>query len=219
MDLGAVAHLAAIKGRVPFINFFDGFRTSHEIQKIEVVDYEDLGKLLDWEAVEAFRHRALNPDHPVIRGTSQNPDIYFQTREAVNPYYEAIPDLVEKTMNELSAITGREHHLFDYHGAKDADRVIIAMGSICEAAVEVVDYLNAAGEKVGVMTVHLYRPFSLKHFFQQLPKTVKKIAVLDRTKEPGALGEPLYLDVRNALLRSEERRVGKECRSRWSPYH
>ena len=199
MDLGAVAHLAAIKGRVPFINFFDGFRTSHEIQKIEVVDYEDLGKLLDWEAVEAFRHRALNPDHPVIRGTSQNPDIYFQTREAVNSYYEAIPDLVEKTMKELSTITGREHHLFDYHGAKDADRVIIAMGSVCEAAAEVADYLNNAGEKVGVMTVHLYRPFSLKHFFRQLPKTVKKIAVLDRTKEPGALGEPLYLDVRNAF--------------------
>lgn len=207
MDLGAVAHLAAIKGRVPFINFFDGFRTSHEIQKIEVVDYEDLGKLLDWEAVEAFRHRALNPDHPVIRGTSQNPDIYFQTREAVNRYYEAVPDLVEETMRELAAITGREHHVFDYHGAKDADRVIIAMGSICEAASEVVDYLNAAGEKVGVMTVHLYRPFSLKYFFQQLPETVQKIAVLDRTKEPGALGEPLYLDVRNAFYERDKKPV------------
>ncbi len=207
MDLGAVAHLAAIKARVPFINFFDGFRTSHEIQKIEVVDYEDLGKILDWEAVEAFRHRALNPDHPVIRGTSQNPDIYFQAREAVNRYYEAVPDIVEEAMREMAAITGREHHLFDYRGAKDADRVIIAMGSVCEAAAEVADYLNAAGEKVGVLTVHLYRPFSLRHFFAQLPKTAKKIAVLDRTKEPGALGEPLYLDVRNAFYEQAEKPV------------
>ncbi|MBQ7515822.1 MAG: pyruvate:ferredoxin (flavodoxin) oxidoreductase [Schwartzia sp.] len=207
MDLAAVAHLVAIKGRVPFLNFFDGFRTSHEIQKIEVIDYAELGKLLDWDAVEAFRHRALNPDHPVIRGTAQNPDIYFQTREAVNSYYEAIPDLVEETMAAIAKVTGREHHVFDYHGAADADRVIVAMGSVCEAAAEVADYLNKQGEKVGVLSVHLYRPFSLKYFFQQLPKTAKKIAVLDRTKEPGALGEPLYLDVRGAFYEQAEKPV------------
>ena len=203
MDLAAVAHLVAIKGKVPFISFFDGFRTSHEIQKVEVIDYEDLGKILDWDAVEAFRHRALNPDHPVIRGTNQNPDIYFQERESVNDYYEAIPGLVEEAMAELTKITGREHHVFDYHGAPDADRVIIAMGSVCETAEEAADYLNASGEKVGVLSVHLYRPFSLKHFFQFMPKTVQKIAVLDRTKEPGALGEPLYLDVQSAYYSSD----------------
>ncbi len=207
MDLAAVAHLVAIKGRVPFINFFDGFRTSHEIQKIEMIDYEDFGKLLDWDAVEAFRHRALNPDHPVIRGTSQNPDIYFQGREAVNGYYEAIPDLVEKTMAELSKVTGREHHVFDYYGAKDADRVVVAMGSVCDTAAEVCDYLNDNGEKVGVLSVHLYRPFSLKYFFKMLPKTASKIAVLDRTKEPGSIGEPLYLDVRNAFYDEKEKPV------------
>ena len=204
MDLATVAHLVAIKGRVPFINFFDGFRTSHEIQKIETIDYEDLGKILDWDAVEAFRHRALNPDHPVIRGTNQNPDIYFQERESVNDYYEAIPGLVEEAMAELAKITGREHHVFDYHGAADADRVIIAMGSVCETAEEAADYLNAVGEKVGVLSVHLYRPFSLEHFFKYMPKTVKKIAVLDKTKEAGALGEPLYLDVQSAYYSSEQ---------------
>ena len=205
MDLGAVAHLVAIKGRVPFINFFDGFRTSHEIQKIETIDYADLGKLLDWEAVEAFRHRGLNPDHPVIRGTAQNPDIYFQTREAVNEYYTKIPDMVEEAMAELAKITGREHHVFDYYGAKDADRVIIAIGSITEAAAEAVDYLTSQGEKVGVVSVHLYRPFSVVHFLAALPKTVKKIAVLDRTKEPGALGEPLYMDVKAAYYDAAEK--------------
>ena len=203
MDIGAVAHLVAIKGRVPFINFFDGFRTSHEIQKIELIDYEDLGKLLDWEAVEAFRNRALNPAHPVMRGTSQNGDIYFQAREAVNSYYEAVPDLVEEAMADIAKVTGREHHVFDYYGAPDADRVIVAMGSVCETAAEAVDYLNAQGEKVGIMTVHLYRPFSLKYFFAQMPKTVKKVAVLDRTKEAGSVGEPLFLDVRAAFYDSE----------------
>ena len=207
MDLAAVAHLVAIKGRVPFINFFDGFRTSHEIQKIEVVDYDDLGKILDWDAVKAFRRRALNPDHPVIRGTAQNPDIYFQEREAVNKYYEAIPQLVEEAMADLAKVTGREHHLFDYYGAKDADRVIIAMGSVCQTTQEVVDYLNAQGEKVGLLNVHLYRPFSVEHFLKQLPESVKKVAVLDRTKEPGAQGEPLYLDVRAAFYGTDRKPV------------
>ena len=203
MDLAAVAHLVAIKGRVPFINFFDGFRTSHEIQKIEVIDFDDLAKLLDWDAVKEFRARALNPNHPVIRGTAQNPDIYFQSQEAANKYYEALPELVEEAMADLAKITGREHHLFDYYGAKDAERIIIAMGSICQTAGEAVDYLNSKGEKVGLLSVHLYRPFSLEHFFKYLPKTVKKIAVLDRTKEPGAIGEPLYLDVKAAFYNSD----------------
>ena len=203
MDLSAVAHLVAIKGRVPFINFFDGFRTSHEIQKIEMVDYDDLSKILDWDAVKEFRRRALNPDHPVIRGTATNPDVYFQSREASNEYYNALPDLVEEAMADMAKITGREHHLFDYYGAEDADRIIIAMGSVCQAVQETVDYLNQNGEKVGLMNVHLYRPFSLKHFFQFLPKTVKKVAVLDHTKEPGSLGEPLYLDVKAAFYNSD----------------
>jgi pyruvate-ferredoxin/flavodoxin oxidoreductase len=199
MDLGAVAHLSAIKGRVPFVNFFDGFRTSHEIQKIEALEYDDLAKLVDMDAVEAYRRRALNPDHPVVRGTAQNPDIYFQEREVSNPYYEAIPDIVEEYMAQISKLTGREYHLFNYHGAKDADRIIVAMGSVCDTIEETVDYLNAKGEKVGLLTVHLYRPFSLKHFFKYIPKTVKKIAVLDRTKEPGSIGEPMYLDVKSAF--------------------
>ena len=203
MDLAAVAHLVAIKGRIPFINFFDGFRTSHEIQKIEMVDYDDLSKILDWEAVKEFRRRALNPDHPVIRGTAQNPDIYFQSREISNSYYERIPELVEEAMAQMAKITGREHHLFDYYGAKDADRVIIAMGSVCQAVQEAVDYLNSKGEKVGLLSIHLYRPFSIEHFFKYLPKTIKKVAVLDRTKEPGSIGEPLYLDVKAAFYNSD----------------
>ena len=207
MDLSAVAHLVAIKGRVPFINFFDGFRTSHEIQKIEMVDYDDLGKILDWDAVKKFRRSALNPDHPVIRGTAQNPDIYFQERESVNRYYDALPELVEEAMAQMAKITGREHHLFDYYGAPDADRVIIAMGSVCQTAEEVADYLNKNGEKVGLLNVHLYRPFSVKHFLQQLPATVEKVAVLDRTKEPGAIGEPLYLDVKAAYYGSDRNPV------------
>ena len=207
MDLAAVAHLVAIKGRVPFINFFDGFRTSHEIQKIETISYEDFGKLLDWDAVKAFRARALHPDHPVTRGTAQNPDIYFQEQEAVNSYYEKLPALVEEAMNGIAKITGRQYHLFDYHGAPDAERVIIAMGSVCDAAAEVVDYLSKKGEKVGLLSVHLYRPFAIDRFLNALPKTAKKIAVLDRTKEPGALGEPLYLDVKAAFYNADEKPI------------
>jgi pyruvate-ferredoxin/flavodoxin oxidoreductase len=203
MDLSAVAHLAAIKGRMPFVNFFDGFRTSHEIQKIEVMDYEDLRAITDFDAVNDFRRAALNPDHPVLRGTAQNSDIYFQGRESVNKYYESLPDLVEEYMGEISKITGREYHLFNYYGAKDADRMIISMGSSCDAIQETIDYLNANGEKVGLLNVHLFRPFSLKHFFKYIPKTVKKIAVLDRTKEPGSLGEPLYLDVKAAFYAAD----------------
>ena len=203
MDLGAVAHLAAIKGRIPFLSFFDGFRTSHEVQKIEILEYDELGKLVDVEAVNKFRRNALNPDHPVIRGTAQNPDIYFQEREVSNKYYDAIPEIVEGYMGEISKLTGREYHLFNYYGAEDAERLIIAMGSVCEAIEETVDYLNAKGEKVGLLTVHLYRPFSLEHFFKYIPKTVKKIAVLDRTKEPGSLAEPLYLDVKSAFYARE----------------
>ncbi len=203
MDLSAVAHLAAIKGRVPFLNFFDGFRTSHEAQKIEVMEYDELAKLIDQEALNAFRRRSLSPDHPVVRGTAQNPDIYFQEREVSNSYYEAIPGIVEEYMGEINKLTGRDYHLFNYYGAQDADRIIIAMGSVCDVVEETVDYLNARGEKVGLLTVHLYRPFSLEHFFRYIPKTVKKIAVLDRTKEPGSIGEPLYLDVKSAFYGTE----------------
>lgn len=183
MDLAAVAHLAAIKGRVPFVNFFDGFRTSHEIQKIEVLDYEDLGKLLDMDAVDAFRRRGLNPDNPVIRGTAQNPDIYFQTREAVNGYYDALPEIVEGYMQEINKLTGRDYHLFNYYGAEDAEEIIITMGSSTETVRTVVEKLNEQGRKVGVLCVHLYRPFSMKHFMAAVPASVKRIAVLDRTKE------------------------------------
>jgi len=196
MDLAGVAHLSAIKGRVPFLNFFDGFRTSHEVQKIEVIDYEDFAKLVDYEALEQFRKRALNPEHPVTRGTAQNPDIFFQAREACNPYYEAIPDIVADYMKKISDLTGREYKPFKYYGDPEAEYVVVAMGSVTETCEEVIDYLRAKGEKVGLMRVHLYRPFSAKYFFNEMPETVKKIAVLDRTKEPGAIGEPLYLDVK-----------------------
>ncbi len=199
VDLGGVAHLSAIKGRVPFLNFFDGFRTSHEIQKIELMDYDKLAGLLDWEALGEFRKRALNPDNPVIRGTAQNPDIYFQTREAVNSYYTALPEIVENYMNEINKITGRNYGLFNYYGAPDAENIIIAMGSACETIQTVAEKLNAEGKKVGLLAVHLYRPFSVKHFMAAIPETVKRIAVLDRTKEPGAFGEPLYMDVRGAF--------------------
>ena len=199
MDLGAVAHLAAIKGRVPFINFFDGFRTSHEIQKIAVWDYDDLKEMVDMDAVNAFRARALNPEHPVMRGSHENGDIFFQHREACNQYYEAIPGIVEEYMGKVNAKLGTNYQLFNYYGAPDADRVIIAMGSFCDVAEEVIDYMNAHGEKVGLIKVRLYRPFAVDRLIGALPKTVKKIAVLDRTKEPGALGEPLYLDVVTAL--------------------
>lgn len=213
MDLAAVAHLAAIKSRVPFLNFFDGFRTSHEVQKIEVLEYDELGKLLDWDAVSAFRRRGLNPDHPVLRGTVQNPDIHFQQREVTNRYWQELPDIVEGYMTEVSKLTGREYHLFNYHGAPDAERVIIAMGSMCETIEEIVDHLNAQGEKVGLLTVHLFRPFSLKHFFKYLPDSVKKIAVLDRTKEMGAQAEPLYQDVKTAFYGREHQPViiGGRC--------
>jgi len=203
MDISAVAHLAAIKSRVPFLNFFDGFRTSHEIQKIEVLDYADLAKLVDMDAVNEFRKRSLNPEHPVTRGTAQNPDIFFQAKEASNKYYEAVPDIVNDYMKEISKLTGREYKPFVYYGAEDADRIIVAIGSVTETAKEVIDYLNAKGEKVGIVIVHLYRPFSEKYFFDVMPKTVKKIAVLDRTKEPGSVGEPLYLDVKAMFYNKE----------------
>jgi len=199
MDIGGVAHLAAIKGRVPFLHFFDGFRTSHEAQKIEVIDYSNFERLLDKDAVAEFRKRALNPEHPELRGTAQNPDIFFQAREASNKFYDEIPAIVEDYLNEINKITGREYGLFNYHGAPDAERVIVAMGSACEAIAETVDHLVAKGEKVGLLIVHLYRPFSMKHFLKTLPASVKSIAVLDRTKEPGSLGEPLYQDVCSAL--------------------
>jgi pyruvate-ferredoxin/flavodoxin oxidoreductase len=199
MDLAGVAHLSTIKSRVPFINFFDGFRTSHEIQKIEEIDGDALAALLDRKALAEFRSRALNPENPVARGMAENGDVFFQHREASNKYYEAVPEIVENYMGEISKITGREYHLFNYYGAKDAERVIIAMGSVTQAAQEAIDYLVAKGEKVGLVAVHLYRPFSVKHLLAAVPATCKRIAVLDRTKEPGATGEPLYLDVRDAF--------------------
>ncbi|MDR3600080.1 MAG: pyruvate:ferredoxin (flavodoxin) oxidoreductase [Desulfosporosinus sp.] len=207
MDLGFIAHLATIKARVPFLHFFDGFRTSHEIQKIEVPEYEDVAQLLDWEALQAFRDRSLNPDRPVLRGSAQNPDIYFQGREACNPFYDAIPDIVEHYMQEYKQLTGREYHPFQYYGAEDAEQIIVAMGSICDTIEETIDYLVAQGEKVGVIKVHLYRPFSSDYFFKVLPKTVKKIAVLERTKESGSLGEPLYLDIKEIFYTSDIRPV------------
>ena len=199
MDLAGVAHLATIKSRVPFVNFFDGFRTSHEIQKIESIENEDLAGLIDQKALAEFRSRALTPENPVARGMAENPDHFFQHRESSNPFYDAVPAIVEEYMNEIYKITGRKYGLFDYYGADDAERVIIAMGSVTEAAREAIDYLVAQGEKVGLVSVHLYRPFSAKHFLSVLPKTAKRIAVLDRTKEPGATGEPLYLDVKDVL--------------------
>ena len=199
MDLAPVAHLAAIKGRVPFVNFFDGFRTSHEIQKVAVWDYEDLKEMCDMDAVKAFRDRALNPEHPTMRGSHENGDIFFQNREASNKYYEAIPEIVEEYMGKINAKLGTDYQLFNYYGAPDADRVIVAMGSICDVAEEVIDYLTAKGEKVGLVKVRLYRPWRADKLLAALPETVKKIAVLDRTKEPGAQGEPLYLDVVTAV--------------------
>lgn len=203
MDLAAVAHLSTLRSRVPFLNFFDGFRTSHEIQKIEALENDDLAHLIDQKALSEFRSRALTPENPVARGMAENPDAFFQHRESSNSYYEAVPAIVEEYMNELSAITGRKYGLFDYYGAEDADRVIIAMGSVTEAIREAIDYLNEKGEKVGLVAVHLYRPFSAKHFMAAVPKTAKRIAVLDRTKEPGANGEPLYLDVKDCFYGQE----------------
>ena len=203
MDLAGVAHIVALKSRVPFLHFFDGFRTSHEIQKVELMDEASLTALFDREALKQFRERALNPEKPVTRGTAQNPDIYFQTREAANKFYDAVPDMVAETMAEISKITGREYKPFVYYGAEDADRVVVAMGSVTETLRECVDFLNERGEKVGVVTVHLYRPFSAKYLFNVLPKSVKTLCVLDRTKEPGANGEPLYLDIVDAFYGHE----------------
>ncbi len=199
MDLGAVAHLAAIEGRVPFLNFFDGFRTSHEIQKIAIWDYDDLKDMVDMDAVNAFRARALNPERPVMRGSHENGDVFFQHREASNKYYEAVPAIVEKYMDKVNAKLGTDYQLFNYYGAPDADRVIVAMGSICDVTEEVIDYLNAHGEKVGLVKVRLYRPFCPDKLLAAIPDTAKHIAVLDRTKEPGAQGDPLYLDVVTAF--------------------
>jgi len=205
IDLGGIAHLAAIKSRVPFLHFFDGFRTSHEQQKVEVIDYEDFAKLVDYDAIKAFRDRSLNPDRPVTRGTNQNPDIFFQAREACSPFFAAVPDTVADYMKEISKITGREYKPFNYYGAPDAENIIVAMGSVCDTAEETINYLMAKGEKVGIIKVRLFRPFSAKYFFDVLPKAVKRIAVLDRIKTPGALGEPLYEDVRNLFYDAENK--------------
>lgn len=206
-DMGYIAHLSAIKSRIPFVHFFDGFRTSHEYQKIGLVEYDELAKLVDYDAIKEFRDRALNPEHPVARGTAQNPDIYFQGREVQNKFYDSVPDIVAGYMQEIKRITGREYHPFEYYGAKDAEYVIVAMGSVCDTIDETIDYLMAKGEKVGAVRVHLYRPFSEKYFFDVMPSTVKRIAVLDRTKEPGAPGEPLYLDVSKIYLSRNDRPI------------
>ena len=204
MDLGGVAHLAAIKGRVPFVHFFDGFRTSHEIQKIEVIDHGDFAKMVDMDAVQAFRDKALNPEHPVTRGTAQNPDIFFQAKEACKPYYEALPKVVEEYMKEIAKVTGREYKLFDYVGAPDAKNVIIAMGSVCETIEETIEVLIEKGEKIGLIKVRLYRPWAPEYLKAVMPKTVEKIAVLDRSEEPGALGSPLYMDVKTMYFDEED---------------
>ncbi len=205
MDLAGVAHLSAIKSRIPFVHFFDGFRSSHEVQKVELTEMEDMKKLLDWDALTRFRNNSLNPEHPVMRGTAQNPDIFFQAKEAVNKFYEPVADVVNSYMAEITKLTGREYKPFTYYGAPDAEHVIIAMGSVTDTTKEVIDYLIAKGEKVGLITVHLYRPFSSKYFFNVYPKSVKKITVLDRTKEPGSPGEPLYLDIKDMFYERAER--------------
>jgi len=198
-DLALIAHAATLEARVPFLHFFDGFRTSHEINKIEQLNREDRQAMIDDRSVRAHRQRALSPEHPFIRGTAQNPDVYFQARESVNPFYQACPAIVQKTMDRFAALVGRQYHLFDYVGAPDAERVMVIMGSGAETAQATAEHLMAQGEKVGVVKVHLFRPFSVEHFLQALPPTVKVIAALDRTKEPGSSGEPLYLDVVTAL--------------------
>jgi pyruvate-ferredoxin/flavodoxin oxidoreductase len=205
MDLGAVAHLAAIKGRVPFLHFFDGFRTSHEISKIETWDYEDLKEMVDMDAVKAYRNHALNPEHPVLRGSAQNPDIFFQAREACNSFYNAVPAVVQEYMDKVNAKIGTDYKLVNYYGAPDAEKVIVAMGSVCETIEETIDYMLAKGEKVGLVKIHLYRPFPVDAFLAAIPNTAKKIAVMDRTKEPGSLGEPLYLDVCTSFFNAQER--------------
>jgi pyruvate-ferredoxin/flavodoxin oxidoreductase len=205
MDLAGVAHLSAIKSRIPFLHFFDGFRSSAEVQKIEMLEMEDMKKFLDWDALKKFRDNALNPEHPVTRGTAQNPDIFFQAKESINRFYEPVPDIVNSYMAEISKLTGREYKPFTYYGAPDAENIIVAMGSVTETTKEVIDYLLAKGEKVGLITVHLYRPFSSKYFFNIYPKSVKRISVLDRTKEPGAPGEPMYLDIKDMFYDRSER--------------
>ena len=205
MDLGAVAHLSAIKGSIPFQHFFDGFRTSHEIQKIDVLDYEDLREIVDWDKIKAFKDHALNSEHPTIRSTLQNPDTFFQSREACNSAYDALPEIVQEKMDAINKLTGRDYKLFNYYGAPDAERVAVAMGSVCETMREVVDYLTARGEKVGMVQVHLYRPFSVRHLMEALPESVKVLTALDRTKEPGSAGEPLFADVCTAFSESERK--------------
>ncbi|MEG0391579.1 MAG: 2-oxoacid:acceptor oxidoreductase family protein, partial [Anaerovoracaceae bacterium] len=205
MDLAAVSHLAAIRSRIPFMHFFDGFRTSHEIQKVEMLEYEELEKLVDWDALEAFRNNGINPEDPVMRSTVQNPDVYFQIREANNKDYEELPEVVEHYVHEINKITGRDYQLFNYYGAEDAENIIIAMGSVSGAIKEIVDHLNQKGEKVGFVQVHLYRPFSAKHLLAAIPKSCKRISVIDRVKEIGALGEPLYEDICTAYVNIKER--------------
>src|SRR5438046_1762265 len=207
--LALIAHASTLEARIPFLHFFDGFRTSHEIDKIEQLNQEDLHAMIDDTLVQAHRQRVLSPEHPFIRGTAQNPDVYFQARETTNPYYEACPTIVQKTMDKFGTLVGRHYHLFDYVGAPDAERVIVMMGSGAETAQETVEYLNERGERVGLLKVRLYRPFSLKRFVEALPPTVRKIAVLDRTKEAGAAREPLYLDVVNAIQEGIELGHGK----------
>ena len=200
MDIALVAHLATIESSVPFCHFFDGFRTSHEIQKIEVIDYEDIRKVVNWDKVNEFRQNAMNPEHPHQRGTAQNPDIYFQNTERRNLFYDAVPNVVVEAMKKVEGITGRKYRPFDYVGHPEADRIVVAMGSACETIEEVVNLLNAQGQRVGLVKVRLFRPFSTEHLLQVIPSTVKTITVLDRTKEPGCLGEPLYLDVCAAFM-------------------
>ena len=204
MDLALVAHLSAIESSVPFLHFFDGFRTSHEIQKVELIDYEDMARLVNFDKIKAFRKAAMNPEHPTIRGTAQNPDMYFQGREAANPYYDKLPDIVADAMEKVGELTGRRYNLFDYVGDPEAERVIVSMGSSCEAIEEVVSHLMGLGEKVGLVKVRLFRPFDSRALLEAIPPTAKKITVLDRTKEPGATGEPLYLDVCSSFLESGE---------------
>ena len=209
MDLALIAHAATLETRIPFLHFFDGFRTSHEVNKIEMVSEDDMREMIGMDRVFEHRQRALSPDHPVLRGSAQNPDVFFQVRETINPYYDACPDKVQTVMNKFSEVTGRSYRLFDYVGAPDADRVLVMMGSGAEAAHETVEHLNARGEKLGLVKVRLYRPFSVKHLLEVLPTSVRQIAVLDRTKEAGAVGEPLYLDVVNALQEGIRQGYGK----------
>jgi pyruvate-ferredoxin/flavodoxin oxidoreductase len=205
MDLAGVAHLSAIKSRIPFLHFFDGFRSSAEVQKIEYLEMDDLKKLIDLDALTKFRNNSLNPEHPVTRGTAQNPDIFFQAKESINKFYEPVPDIVAAYMKDITKLTGREYKPFNYYGAPDAENIIVAIGSVTETIQETIDYLAEKGEKLGLISVHLYRPFSSKYFFEVLPKSVKKITVLDRAKESGANGEPLFLDIKEMFYDRNEK--------------